>query len=78
MGEGAKFASFVDCRLNEIGVGTVDYHENYEECLAEAAKAASSTAKEQWMVFAKEWLKLAQEAEDQQRRETATSVVPAK
>lgn len=55
------------------------FRENYEECVAEAAKAAISSTKEQWLLFAEEWLTLAQAAEDQQRREVASSAfVPAK
>ena len=51
----------------------------YEECRTEAAKAGSSSAKEQWRLFAEEWLTLAQAAEDQRRREAAISTVsPAK
>jgi len=50
------------------------FRANYEECRAEAAKATSSSGKEQWLVFADEWLRLAEAAEDQQRREAA--VVP--
>ncbi len=56
------------------------YRENYEECRAEAAKATNPSSKAQWLVFAEEWLKLAQAAEaEQQRRHAATAAaVPAK
>lgn len=47
----------------------------HEECLAQAAKAATSSAKEQWLVFADEWLKQAQATEAQQRREAARDAV---
>jgi hypothetical protein len=48
------------------------FREECEECRAEAAKAANSSAKEQWLLFADEWLKLAQAAEELQRREALT------
>jgi hypothetical protein len=55
------------------------YRENYEECRAEAAKANSPSSKAQWLLFAEEWLKLAEAAEDHQRREGAISAAaPAK
>jgi hypothetical protein len=52
------------------------YRKYYEEARAQATKAGSSFAKEQWLGFAQEWLKLAEAAEAQQRREAA--VVSAK
>ena len=52
------------------------FRNEYEECRAEADKAASLAAMAQWLLFAQEWLVLAQTAEDQQRREAAA--VPAK
>src|SRR3954454_14227416 len=51
------------------------YRANYEDCRAEASKATSASSKAQWLVFAEEWLKQAEAAEDQQRREAAISVV---
>ena len=57
----------------------VRFRANYEECRAEADKAASPSTKAQWLLFAEEWLKLAQAAEDQQRREAAIhTVAPVK
>ena len=55
------------------------FRENYEDCRAEADKATSPSSKAQWLLFAEEWLKQAEAAEDQQRREAAISAVaPAK
>jgi hypothetical protein len=42
----------------------------YNGCLAQAAKADSQFAKQQWLIFADEWLKLALVAEEQQREES--------
>jgi len=55
------------------------FRANYEECRAEAAKATVPSSKAQWLLFAEEWLKQAEAAEDQQRREAAILVgAPAK
>jgi len=54
------------------------FRENYEECRAEAEKAASPSAKAQWLLFAQEWLVQAEAAEVAQRRNAAISTVPAK
>ena len=55
------------------------FRNEYEECQAQAALPGSPSTKAQWLLFAQEWLKLAEAAEDQQRREAATSTVaPAK
>ncbi|MDE5465212.1 hypothetical protein [Bradyrhizobium sp. CSS354] len=55
------------------------FRENYEECRAEAAKATNPSSKAQWLLFAEEWLKLAEAAEAQQRLDAATAKdVPAK
>jgi hypothetical protein len=52
------------------------FREECEECLAQAAKApGGSTAAEQWLLFAYEWLKLAQAAEDLLRSDAA--IIPA-
>ena len=48
----------------------------YEEGIAEAAKAISPPTKAQWLLFAEEWLKQAEAAEAEQRREA--EIVPAK
>ena len=56
----------------------VRFRESYEECRAEAAKAASSSAKQQWLLFAEEWLRLAQAAEAQRSEAASPTVVPAK
>jgi hypothetical protein len=45
------------------------FRQEYNGCLAEAAKADSQFAKQQWLIFADEWLKLALVAEEQQREE---------
>ena len=54
----------------------VRFREHYRECRGEAAKAASSSAREQWLLFAEDWLRLAQAAEAQ-RREAASSPIDA-
>ena len=54
------------------------FRENYEECRAQAAKATVRSSKAQWLLFAEEWLKQAEAAEAQQRRDAATAAVPAK
>jgi hypothetical protein len=54
------------------------FRANYDECRAEAAKATVPSSKAQWLLFAEEWLKLAEAAEAQQRRDAATAAVPAK
>ena len=55
------------------------FRANYEECRAEAAKATGPSSKAQWLLFAEEWLKQAEAAEAEQRREAAiAAVVPAK
>ena len=55
------------------------FRNEYEECQAQAVLAGSSSTKAQWLLFAQEWLELAQAAEDEQRREAAISTVaPAK
>jgi hypothetical protein len=51
------------------------YRENYEECRAQALLAESSSARQQWLVFAREWLELAEADEAEQRADAAT---PAK
>lgn len=48
-----------------------------EDCLAEAAKAEISATKAQWLIFADEWLKLAQAAGARPKREAATKAVAA-
>ena len=50
------------------------FWEEYEECRAQAAKAASSSAAEQWLLFAEEWLKRAQGL---QRDDAGTSTASA-
>ncbi|WP_441254294.1 hypothetical protein [Bradyrhizobium sp. 613_E4_N2_2] len=42
-----------------------------EDCLAEAAKSDIPSAKAQWLMFADEWLKLAQAARAQRSSEEA-------
>jgi hypothetical protein len=54
------------------------YRANYEDCRAEASKATSASSKAQWLLFAEEWLKQAEAAEAQHRRDAATAAVPAK
>ena len=54
------------------------FRANYEECKAQAALTVIPSSKAQWLLFAQEWLVQAEAAEDQQRRETAISPVPAK
>jgi hypothetical protein len=49
-----------------------------EECLAEAAKTDILSTKAQWLMFAEEWLKLAQAAGAPPKREAATKAVAAK
>ena len=49
------------------------FREEHEECRAQAATANSSSAAEQWLLFAEEWLKLAQAAEAQQRHAPTVS-----
>jgi hypothetical protein len=49
------------------------YRVNYEECRAEAAKAINPSSKAQWLLFAEEWLKQAEAAEAQQRRDAVTA-----
>ena len=49
------------------GRGAAGFRKEYEACRAEAAKANSSSAKEQWLLFADEWLKLALAAEERKR-----------
>jgi hypothetical protein len=51
---------------------------NYQECKAQAALAANPSSKAQWLLFAQEWLVQAEAAEDQQRREAVSTVLPAK
>ena len=50
---------------------------NYQECKAQAALAANPSSKAQ-LLFAQEWLVQAEAAEDQQRREAVSTVLPAK
>jgi hypothetical protein len=67
--------------IDHDGMPTDDaasFRANYEECLAEAAKAVSPSSKAQWLLFAQEWLVQAEAAEDQQRREAVSTVLPAK
>ena len=54
------------------------FRANYEECRVEADKATSPSSKAQWLLFAEEWLKQAEAAEAQQRRDAAIPAVPAK
>jgi hypothetical protein len=58
------------------GRGAAGFRKEYEACRAEAAKANSSSAKEQWLLFADEWLKLALSAEGQQREASIKRSVP--
>ena len=51
------------------------FRNEYEECQAQAVLAASLSTKAQWLLFAQEWLVLAQAAEAEQRREAAISAV---
>jgi len=59
-------------------VDAKSFRENYEECRAEAAKATSPSSNAKWLLFAEEWLKQAEAAEAQHRRDAATAAVPAK
>ena len=55
------------------------FRAEYEECKAQAALAVIPSTKAQWLLFAEEWLKQAEAAEDRQRRDTSTATaVPAK
>ena len=54
------------------------FRANYEECKAQAALTANPSSKAQWLLFAQEWLVQAEAAEDQQRREAVSTVLPAK
>ena len=55
------------------------FRAEYEECKAQAALAVIPSTKAQWLLFAAEWLKQAEAAEAEQRRDTATATaVPAK
>ena len=54
------------------------FRANYEEGIEQAALAVIPSAKAQWLLFAQEWLVQAEAAEDQQRREAVSTVLPAK
>jgi len=56
----------------------VTFLKEREECLAEAAKTDIPSTKAQWLMFAEEWLKLAQAAGARPKREAAIKAVAAK
>jgi hypothetical protein len=56
----------------------VTFLKEREECLAEAAKSEISSTKAQWLIFADEWLKLAQAARARPKRQAATKAEAAK
>jgi hypothetical protein len=51
---------------------------NYEECKAQAALAVIPSTKAQWLLFAQEWLELAEAAEVAERPRRGNALVPAK
>lgn len=53
----------IDHWIGAQNIEADEFREEYDLCIAEAAKARTELAKRQWLTFADEWLKLMEAAE---------------